>query len=135
MKYLIREKILVIHRVDLINFTDDPIADCAFSIYKNVYVVWDGYYDLRVKDVIDYMPDIVQEELVAIYEHRGNLNLLWLTCVPPRYKKGILLNIPGDLEKWLIVKSMTVSQLPYYERKTKVITENILSDLIDGVDK
>jgi len=123
MKYLIREKILVIHRVDLIDFTDDPIADCGFSIYKNVYVVWDGYYDLRVKDVIDYMPDIVQEELVAIYEHRGKINFLWLTCVPPRYKKGILFNIPGDLEKWLIVKSITVSQLPYYDRKARVVTE------------
>ena len=112
MRYITRGKTLIIYKDDIVNFTDYIYADNAFSIYKNTCVVWDGDFDHRVLDLIDFMPDLDQEELVAIYEHEGGLNLLWLNNVPSEYEEGVYLDIPNDTDTWSILKSITVSRLP-----------------------
>jgi len=135
MRYITRGKTLIIYKNDLVNFTDDLNACYAFSIYKNTCVVWDDDFDHRVLDLIDHMPDLVQEELVAIYERKGELNLLWLNNVPSGYEEDVTLDVPSDIDFWDISKSITVAQFTHTERKARVVPEITLSDLMDGVDK
>lgn len=111
MRYITREKILIFNKSNLVNFLDDFNAYYPFSIYKNLCVIWDDDFDHRVLDVIDNIPDFDQGELVAIHEHEGGLNLLWANNVPYGYKEGDSLDVPNDMDSWLIMKSITVFQL------------------------
>ncbi len=117
MRYITRGEILVIFKNDLAKFIDYPNENYAFSIYKNTCVVWDDDLDHRVLDLVDHMPDLIQEELVAIYERKGDLNILWDNYVPAGYGKNVTLDVPIDTDFWVISKSITVSQ---FTVKTKI---------------
>jgi|TARA_B100001964_G_C14195074_1_gene582936 hypothetical protein len=117
MRYITREQTLILYKDDIVNFTDYINAYNAFSIYKNTCVVWDDDFDHRVLDLIDHMPDFDQEELVVIYEHEGGLSLLWLNNVPSGYEEGVYLDVPKDMDTWIILKSITVLRLPHLKLK------------------
>ncbi len=108
MRYVTREKILILCKDDLINFTNDPNADSAFSIYKNVCVIWDDDFDHRVLDLIDGMPAFILKELFAIQEHKGGVCLLWQEDVPSGYEQDVFLDVPDDTDSWVILRSIAV---------------------------
>ena len=135
MRYITRKKVPIIFKNDIVNFADYNNADNAFSIYKNTCVIWDDDLDYRILDLIDHMSDFDQQELVAIYEHEGGVNLLWLNNVEIEYKEGVYLDVPCDMDSWIVLKSITVSQLPYTERKANAFTGITMNDLVDGVNK
>jgi len=134
MKYITSGEILVIFKNDLAKFIDYPNENYAFSIYKNTCVVWDNDLDHRVLGLVDHMPDLIQEELVAIYERKGDLNLLWFNNVPSGYEEDVTLDVPDDTDFWEITKSITVAQFIHTEKRTKVLTEIALNDLWAGVE-
>ncbi len=111
MKYITREKILILNKDDLINFTDDSDAGYSFTIYKNIYVVLGKDFDPRVLDLIDDMPYFIQENLVAIQGDGGRVSFLWRDDVPSEYAENSIFCILNGIDSWLIMKSITVCLL------------------------
>ena len=66
-----------------------------------------------------------------------NIKLLknYFNNVEIEYKEGVYLDVPCDMDSWIVLKSITVSQLPYTERKANAFTGITMNDLVDGVNK
>lgn len=78
----------------------------GYSVHYSVLVVWDEDRDPRILRFLDDMPRPERDLLLAIYEHEGDVALLWAVKVPFGYSVGSEIKVGDDY--WRVV----VSQFP-----------------------
>jgi len=54
----------------------------GMSVYRDVLVLWDEDYDTRVLDFIDDMGTVYRDNLLAVRENKGSLDLRWKADQP-----------------------------------------------------
>lgn len=73
-----------------------------FSIYKDVFVVWDHDRDSRVLTFIDRLKAPVRKQLAIVSERKGRVWFVWKRYIPDGYASG---NIRTCGDQWEIVVS------------------------------
>ncbi len=78
----------------------------GYSVHYGVLVLWDEDRDPRIIRFLDDMPRPDRDLLLAVYEHEGELGLLWAVKVPFGYSVGSEVKVGNDY--WRVA----VSQFP-----------------------
>lgn len=94
--------------VTVFDLGDLPPSGHGLTLYRGVLVCWDQDRDTRVLEMIDDMLREDREELVAVQESKGCLELVWRSCCPnPAYHEGSFVSVAGD--SWSVYRSAPLS--------------------------